>query len=122
MANGMLDDHDDIDDDEDDDDMYGMEDDDDDVVDPGGQWRCFDSPRWCDQWYWTVVPITIIGRRGNNGNNKKKKRKDELTQLQDDVKLQNQQPMVSKDPLSLDPDDDLDRDGGSIFGATTGTK
>ena len=61
-----------------------------------------------------------IGTNNNNNNNKKKKRKDELTQLQEDVKLQNQQPIASKDPLSLDPDDDLDRDGGSIFGATTG--
>jgi hypothetical protein len=93
------------DDDDDDDDVdHDDEDDDDDGNHPDG---------------------LVSGRRsGSNHQNmakKKKKRKDELSQLQDDAKLQQQNANASKDPLSLDADDDLDRDGGSIFGATTGS-
>ena len=129
MANGIMDEHsnnnndDDDDDDDDDDEMYGMEDDEDDVgygsnPGDGGSGGTISTRRGGG----VANNISNQNRATSNinGNNKKKKRKDELTQLQDDVKLQNQQPMVSKDPLSLDPDDDLDRDGGSIFGATTG--
>lgn len=62
------------------------------------------------------------GRRNTSGKlKKKKKRKDEVSQLQDTAKNAASAP-TSKDPLSLDAaDDDFDRDGGSIFGATTGS-
>jgi hypothetical protein len=66
------------------------------------------------------------GRRVGGATNKTKKRKnrkDEVSQLlSDDAKNATASSApVMKDPLSLDAmDDDLDRDGGSIFGATTG--
>jgi hypothetical protein len=58
--------------------------------------------------------------RKTKATKKKKKRKDEVTQLREDAKNV-AGTTTSKDPLSLDHDDDLDRDGGSIFGATTGS-
>lgn len=72
-----------------------------------------------------------MGRRsgGGGGHNssaankakKKKNRKDEVSQLQEDTG-RSATVSTSKDPLSLDAvDDDLDRDGGSIFGATVGS-
>lgn len=110
-----------VDDDYDDDDhLYGMKDDDNDA----GQYYNNETSG--------ASTRRSAGNNGNNNNssnktlnNKKKKRKDELTQLQEDVKLKQSQhhqlTNASKDPLSLmDIDDDLDRDGGSIFGATTG--
>jgi hypothetical protein len=96
-----------LDDDDDDDDMDGMEEDDDEntIHMDGG----------------TTTRRTTNTSNATKVMNKKKKRKDELTQLQDDVKLQQNTIASSKDPLLLDVDDDLDRDGGSIFGATTGS-
>ena len=120
MTHGMImNDHDDEEDEDDD----GLEDDDDDVDgthfgDSGGTATRRGGGTSGNN---NANHNKMTNSNGNNNaNNKKKKRKDELTQLQEDVKSQNQQPMASKDPLSLDPDDEFDRDGGSIFGATTG--
>jgi CW-type Zinc Finger len=64
---------------------------------------------------------TSTANHNNKAVNNKKKRKDESVQHPDDGKLQKQSSTVAtKDQLSLDVEDDLDRDGGSIFGATTG--
>jgi len=60
----------------------------------------------------------------SKGSKKKKARRDEVSKLtgEDSSSKNTPQPATTKDPLSLidSPDDDLDRDGGSIFGATTG--
>lgn len=53
---------------------------------------------------------------------KKKKRKTEAQVLLEASKPQTAPPSTSKDPLALDsPEDDLNHDGGSIFGATQGS-
>jgi CW-type Zinc Finger len=68
------------------------------------------------------------GSSGNKRNagktRKKKKRKDEASQLMlDDGKNSNAtcvNTSTARDPFMLDGEEDVDRDGGSIFGATTG--
>jgi hypothetical protein len=68
-----------------------------------------------------VLAEESTGRRaGNSKTKKKKKRKDDSSQvLHESIK---DVPATAKDPLSLDPtEDDFDRDGGSIFGATAGS-
>jgi CW-type Zinc Finger len=65
-------------------------------------------------------------KRGTGKTKKKKKRRDEVSQLlMDDGRIAstntvNNTSATTKDPFMLDGDEDLDREGGSIFGATTG--
>lgn len=63
-------------------------------------------------------------KRGGGRIKKKKKRKDEVSQLMlDDGKNNNSTTTtltIAKDPFFLDGEDDMDRDGGSIFGTTAG--